>query len=125
MNKALCMTFLMALSAAVFADTPLTGDQIKLLISGNSVDIHSNVNGRDFKFYFAADGSITARAENGSTFKGAWRITDSGEQCTKLDGKDESCGQLLDTGDGSYKRMEGGSPRAIWKKIYPGNRFGL
>ena len=56
MYRALCMTVLMTLSVTVFADTPLTGDQIKQLISGNTVDLHSNVQGVDYKIYFAADG---------------------------------------------------------------------
>lgn len=125
MNKTSCMAVLLTLSATALADTPLTGEQIKQLLSGNTVDVHSNVTGSDFKMYLAADGSIAARAENGNTWGGGWRITDSGEQCTRFEGKSESCGQFVDSGDGSYKRMDGGSPRSIWKKIYPGNPFNL
>lgn len=45
MIKARCMTVLMALSSTVFADTALTGDQVKQLVSVNCIDVHSNVRG--------------------------------------------------------------------------------
>lgn len=126
MHKILCMIVLMMLSATAFADTPLTGDQIKQLVSGNSIDLHSNANGLDLKLYLAADGSIAGRREdNGNPFKGTWRITDSGEFCSVFASRKETCGPVMDSGDGSYKRMEEGYPRAIWKKIHPGNAFGL
>jgi len=126
MYKIACITFLMTLSVAAMAGTPLSGEQVKQLITGNSVDIYSNVQGVDIKLYFAADGSTASLTEsNGKKFKGTWRIDDSGKHCTKWGDKKETCGQILDYGDGTYKRMEDGYPRAVWKKIYPGNAFGL
>ena len=125
MLKVFCMTILMSLSAVAFADTQLTGDQVKQLITGNSVDAHSNAKGVDFKAYFAADGSGVLQNEKGRTFNGVWRITESGDHCSKWGDQKETCGQVMDPGDGTYKRMEEGYPRAIWKKIYPGNAFRL
>ena len=68
--------------------------------------------------------AISHRVDDGSSFKGTWRITDSGGHCNKWDNRKETCGQIVNSGDGKYKRMEEGYPRAIWKKIYPGNTLG-
>ena len=126
MYKIACLTFLMTLSVTAMASTPLSGEQIKQLITGNSVELHSNAQGIDFKVYFAADGSAASHNEsNGNRSKGTWRIDDSDKHCTKWGVKNETCGQVLDMGDGSYKRMEEGYPRAVWKKIHQGNAFGL
>lgn len=125
MLRVFCMTILMSLSAVAFADTKLNGDQVKQLISGNSVDGHSNAQGVDFKAYFAPDGSGTLQNEKGRKFNGVWRITESGDHCSKWGDRKETCGQIMDAGDGSYKRMEEGYPRSIWKKIHPGNAFQL
>ncbi len=128
MNK---VTLLSTLSIVGFfavpalAGTPLSGDQVKQLISGNSVEAHSNAKGIDFKAYFAPDGSAVSEGSNGKTIKGAWRINDSGEHCTQWNRQKETCGQIVNMGDGTYNRMEEGYPRAVWKKIQPGNAFRL
>ncbi len=111
-------------SAPALAGTPLSGEQVKQLISGNSVEAHSNAKGFDFKAYFATDGSISSEV-NGKTNKGAWRINDSGEHCSQMTRQKETCAQIVDMGDGTYNRMEEGYPRSVWKKIHPGNAFGL
>jgi len=126
MHKILYLPFLMALSATAVAGTPLNGDQVKQLISGNTVRLHSNVQGVDYNVYFAANGSATSHNEsNSKNYKGTWRITDSGEHCSTWGNKEETCGIVMDMGDGTYNRMEGGAPRAIWSKVSPGNPLGL
>lgn len=128
------VTLLHTLSIVIFfaapalAGTPLSGDQVQQLISGNSVEAHSNAKGVDFKSYFAPDGSAVLEGGTGKTFKGTWRIDDAGQHCVKWIRKkepEESCGQIVDMGNGTYNRMEEGYPRAVWKKIHPGNAFGL
>lgn len=128
MNKAVVLSALFTIafifSAPVLAGTPLSGEQVKQLISGNSVEAHSNAKGFDFRVYFAPDGSAVSE-RNGKTHKGEWHITDSGEHCTQWPTQKETCGQVVDMGDGTYNRMEEGYPRAVWKKVLPGNAFGL
>ena len=115
-----------ALSATAVAGTQLSGEQIKLLVSGNTVELTSISKGSDFKVYFKADGTATSFNESKSKKgKGTWRITDAGEHCTKWGKKDETCGQVIDMGNGTYTRMFEGSPRATWNKVSPGNPFNL
>jgi len=118
------MIFLIALSTSAVAGSALSGDQVKQLITGNSVEAHSNAKGVDFKAYFAADGSASLEA-NGKNRKGVWHINDSGEHCIQWNTQKENCGQIVDMGDGTYNRMEEGYPRAVWKKVHTGNAFGL
>lgn len=128
MNKVTLLSTLAVVgffSVPALAGTPLSGEQVKQLISGNSVEAHSNAKGVDFKAYFAPDGSAVLEGSTGKTFTGAWRINDSGEHCSQWTTQKETCGQVVDLGDGTYNRMEEGYPRAVWKKIHPGNAFGL
>ena len=82
MYKLSCMLSLMALSASALAGTPLSGEQIKQLISGNTVALHSNAKGKDYKIFYATDGTAISHDEsNGKNYPGTWRITDSGEWC--------------------------------------------
>lgn len=111
-------------SVSTWAGTPLSGEQAKVVISGNSMEGHSNAKGFDFRVYFAPDGSATS-ARNGKISQGTWRINDSGEHCVLWKMQKESCAQIVDMGDGTYNRMEEGYPRSVWKKVYPGNAFGL
>lgn len=131
MNKVTSLSTLAVVgffSVPALAGTPLSGDQVKQLISGNSVEAHSNAKGFDFKTYFAPDGSAVLEGGTGKTFTGAWRINESGEHCVqwkRQKEQKETCAQIVDMGDGTYNRMEEGYPRAVWKKIHPGNAFGL
>jgi len=127
MNKVTLLSTLAVVgffSVPALAGTPLSGEQVKQLVSGNSVEAHSNAKGFDFKAYFATDGSAGSEV-NGKTYKGAWRINDSGEHCIQWATQKEYCAQVVDMGDGTYNRMEEGYPRAVWKKIHPGNAFRL
>ena len=120
MNKAVVLSALSTIafifSVPVLAGTPLSGKQVKQLVSGNSVEAHSNAKGFDFKVYFAPDGSAVSEVK-GKTHKGAWRITDSGKHCIQWTTQKENCAQVVDMDDGTYNRMEEGYPRAVWKKI--------
>ena len=122
MYKLFSMLFLMTLSTSAVAGTPLSGERIKQLISGNTVALHSNARGINFKIYYAADGTAISHNErDGKKYKGTWRLTDSGEWCNHWPPAEDRCGQVIDNGDGTYNRMEGGKLRSVWKKIYPGN----
>jgi hypothetical protein len=127
MNKVTLLSTLAVVgffSVPVLAGTALSGEQVRQLVLGNSVEAHSNAKGYDFKAYFATDGSAVSEV-NGKAYKGAWRINDSGEHCTQWTTQKETCGQIVNMGDGTYSRMEEGYPRAVWKKVHPGNAFGL
>ena len=127
MNKVTLLSTLAVVgffSVPALAGTPLSGEQVKKLVSGNSVDAHSNAKGFDFKAYFATDGSAGSEV-NGKTYKGAWRVNDAGKHCSHFPPQKETCAQIVNMADGTYNRMEEGFPRSVWKKVHPGNAFGL
>jgi hypothetical protein len=125
MYKTLSTLFLMALSTSALAGTPLNGEQIRQLASGNTIAIHSLAKNNHFQTYYAPDGSAISHNEStGKNNRGTWRITDSGEWCNYWPSEKnpvDHCGQVLDNGDGTYNRLENGILRSVWKKIYPGN----
>lgn len=122
MYKFITMLCLLSVSASVLAGEPLSGDQIKNIVSGNTVALYSQARNLNYTIHYAVDGSAASRNEsNGRVVKGTWRITDSGEWCNQWTGSEERCGQIIDNGDGTYNRLENGSLRSVWKKIYPGN----
>lgn len=122
MHKPSSILFLMALSASASAGTPLSGEQIKQLVSGNTIVLYSHARSQNYTIHYATDGSAASRSESdGKIVKGTWRITDSSEWCNHWTGAVERCGRVIDNGDGTYNRMESGSLRAVWKKIHPGN----
>ena len=128
MYKTASMLFLVALSASASAGTLLSGEQIKNLVSGNTVALHSLAKNINFQIYYAADGSSISHNENsGKKSRGTWRITDSGEWCNYWPTEknpEERCGQVIDNGDGTYNRLENGNLRSVWKKIHTGNTIG-
>lgn len=122
MYKLSSMIFLAAVSGPALAATPLGGDQIRKLVSGNTVSLHSVARGDNYLIYYAPDGSAVSRSDsNGTTVKGVWRITDSGEWCNHWKGGAERCGNVIDNGDGTFNRLENGRLRSVWKQIHPGN----
>lgn len=125
MNKVTLLSTLVVVgffSVPALAGTPLSGEQIKQLASGNTIALHSLARSTNFKIYYAPDGSAISHNEStGKNYPGTWRITDSGEWCNHWPPAPDRCGQVFDNGDGTYNRMENGSLRSVWKKIYPSN----
>lgn len=123
MYKLATMFFVMTIPVSALAGTQLNGEQIKQLVSGNTVLAHNIDQGTDYKNYYSPDGTMISRNEsNGQIYKDKrWRVSDSGDICSQSAGKKESCGQVVDNGDGTYNRLDNGSPRGVWKKVYPGN----
>lgn len=110
---------MMGLSAAAWAGTPLSGEQIRQLVSGNTVDAQAKSG--DVKVYYGLDGSSLTRAEsNGRITKGFWRISEAGEICSLRPPGKESCGPVVNNGDGTYHRMDGNTVRGVWTKVHPG-----
>ena len=122
MYKTSSLLILMALSASALAGTPVSGEKLKQLASGNTVTLYSVVRNETVQNYYAADGTaLFFRSDDGKKMTGTWRVTDSGEWCVHWSGNKDRCGLLLDNGDGTYDRQEDGSIRSVWKKIESGN----
>jgi len=132
--------------STVWADTSLSGKEIKQMISGNTTtgermkrahEQESLSKGVIFKTYFKANGQFVEKGDafgpaRGSSFAkhGVWKvkknklcftysnsIRNKGKQmCSKVTRKDNGVYHLID-GKGKVNR--------VWKKIQPGNPYNL
>lgn len=111
----------LAFSAASFAQQPLSGDEIKKLVSGYTVEqIQFVPKNAKYLNYYDADGSIMSLNESGGEYKGKWRVTEDSQLCIQWPSRSESCVQIIKEPDGTYKRVSNGEVRAIMKSITPG-----
>ena len=84
------------------SEGPLSGDQVRSLIVGNTVI--GPVRGELYDFSYAANGDVIGAA-GGTTDGGTWRIRDSNVYCHEWStyfGGNERCYQWYDTGQGRY-----------------------
>src|SRR5262245_22157695 len=82
----------LALPLAALAGDPLTGDQIRTLLSGNTVQGSMEATGVYTEFY-AADGTI-----KGKDYSGAWNI-DGDNMCFQYGSDPAACWQVAKEGD--------------------------
>jgi hypothetical protein len=87
------------------ADTVLTGEQVRALISGNTVI--GALGARMYDFTYTPDGNVYGTI-NSSTDSGSWSISEGGRYCHEwsmfFDGT-ETCYQWHDLGDGRYRMV--------------------
>ncbi len=114
---------LIGVAAPAFAQ-PLTGDEIKKLLAGNTVEQTQFVpKNMTFLSYYDADGSIMTLTESGKTNTGKWRVNEDNLLCVQWPNRAEVCIQIVKEADGTYKRVDKGEVRAIMKNITPGKLF--
>ena len=115
------------LGGVIFCSTPalaeqtLSAEEIRNLIFGNTVEAYSNIYNVEFKNFFGKNGAAVLVNGRGKRQEGSWRINEAGEHCTKWEKKEETCAVIIAVGDGTYKMVEKGEVRAIWKKVLSGS----
>jgi hypothetical protein len=85
------------------AQGPLSGDQVRALIVGNTVV--GPLRGSLYDFSYAEDGNVVGAA-GGNTDAGTWRIRDGNVYCHEWStffGGYERCYQWYDTGKGRFR----------------------
>lgn len=100
LSAVLCVSAVALPASAV--EGPLSGDQVRALITGNTAI--GPVRGRLYDFSFLASGEVIGSA-GGNTDGGTWRIRDGNVYCHEWStffGGDERCYQWYDTGQGRY-----------------------
>jgi hypothetical protein len=111
------------------APTALTGEEIKALVAGNTVE-GLNTDGYYFKGYNAPDGKISASAEKGGkvyTSAGTWEIQGN-TACAKWTNPDWKavCATYAKNGDGYHIKTTSRSiPSIPSAKVVPGNPYNL
>lgn len=109
-------------SQAVLADDFLNGDQIKELVTGNTVQAEHLRKGFDFAVYFDADGQTAVRKQDGEETETSYRI-DGDKHCIHWKGKDR-CAEIRDNGDGSYDRINANGKAVVrWSSFTAGRQL--
>jgi hypothetical protein len=96
-------------------------EELKALISGNTVHTENLSNGRTFYVYHGASGELELQREDAAVFSGIWSVRADGTHCVSFN--DETCGRIEKNADGTYTRIINGAPAFKWLKITPGKGF--
>jgi hypothetical protein len=120
------------LAQPAHAGGPLSQDEVKALLSGNTVSGKHEKGRYSFQSYFAPDGVLRQVRDNGEKLQGSWMVRSDGDLCANF-GEGDVCGPILPLGGGQYKRMQlnprnvmaGDIHLATILKVEPGNPGGL
>ena len=92
----------------------VSGDRIRHELAGNSI-VEANFEGKIWAEYFAPDGTLRGRTDDGRQFAGSWKI-EGDILCVDYSSiARDWCGQFAEGGDGSIDFYKQG----IFQKKYP------
>jgi len=103
----------------------VSGDRIRQELVGNSI-VEANLEGKTWVEYFAPDGTLRGRADDGRRFDGSWKI-DGNTLCVDYHSiASDWCGQFTEGADGSINYYKDGKfsktfPRSVLQKGNPQN----
>lgn len=109
---------LTAMAGSMAGDRILSADEVKKLISGNTVRVTLVSNGDQWSIFFAPDGK---GYESKDQARGTWEVKDNGEHCAswaKL-----KCAKVADIGGGKYARLKPDGEQAVTWTIEAGNKL--
>ena len=102
-------------AAAYAQDKPLTGDEVKALVSGKTLRFPVNANGTLSNFKLESDGtgsgnSSNLKWRNTLSYTVKWRVDDGGKLCTHVQqaGSNEYCSEVQKGPENSYLRVRSG-----------------
>jgi hypothetical protein len=122
--KRFAMLGLLILSGAAWAATPLTADQIKTLIAGNSASGFAEALGKNYTAYYSPEGKLIQLLEGKPKRQGTWKVTDKAEFCTQFPSEPERCTKVVPAENGQYQRVkDDGMVTNTWKKFTKGNTY--
>ncbi len=122
--KRLLPLILLACSGAALAASPLTADQARALIAGNSASGFAEALGKNYTAYYAPDGKLVQVLENNKKRIGTWKINPDGNFCTQFPSEPERCTKVVPAANGEYTRVkDDGMVTNTWKKFTKGNAY--
>lgn len=109
----------------------LSGNELKALITGNTVEGKS-MKGVRSKTFFSPDGAVHSERD-GESYQGKWWVDEDGRRCRQWDGDSAvSCRVILKGDKGNYRVMKdfrnvmrGMKQTGTWERILEGNPHGL
>jgi hypothetical protein len=114
---------LMGFCHAAFAETDVSGEDLKTLLSGNTVEGKYIKWDTTHKMYFEATGKIRRIDSKNKKEKGEWYINGSGELCISM--RKEHCNYVMKRDDGGYNVYRSGTLKFTFDKIVSGNPYNL
>jgi hypothetical protein len=118
------MFCLLAISGTAWAAAPLTADQVKSLIAGNSAAGFADALGKNYTAYYSPDGKLIQLLEGKPRRQGTWKITEKGDFCTQFPAEQERCTKVVPAENGQYQRVkDDGMVTNTFKKFYKGNAY--
>ena len=111
------MVTLLMMSTIALANEKLNGDQIKELFTDKRFDGTNHNTGKDSSNQAKANGKMYANVTMGPSWTIDWWVNESGQHCLKHPKFGESCGDIIDNGDGSYSRMVDGKKANTYKRF--------
>jgi len=103
----------------------VSGDRIRQELAGNSI-VQANADGRIWAEYFAPDGTLRGRTEDGRRFDGSWTIEGKTLCVDYRSIASDWCGEFVEAADGSIDYYREGKfrknyPRSVLQKGNPQN----
>ncbi len=124
MKHLLLSSCLVLLSASTWAAAPLSADQVKSLIAGNSAPGFADALGKNYTAYYSPEGKLTQVLDNKKRRQGSWKISDDGQFCTQFPSESERCTRVVPSENGEYQRVkDDGMVTNTFKKFYKGNTY--
>jgi hypothetical protein len=97
-------------SASLFAAEPMSADEVKSLLTDNTMNGVNLEKNKKFTNFFKSDGTAIKRNAKGKMKTGKWHVNDNGEHCTNW-GKGDRCGAIIKVRENIYQKMDGDKPR--------------
>ena len=86
------------------AERILSGEEVRALFSGKTVDYRHLTLGFSLSVYYAADGSMRGMRDGNKSTRGTWHVNDKGELCIEY-GKGDRCRHIVEM-DGEYRKYK-------------------
>lgn len=113
---ALAAPFLL-LSSLASAGNELNSDEVTALFSDKKFDGENHSTGKSSSNRAKANGKMYANVMMGPSWTINWWVDEAGQHCLKHPKFGESCGKIIDNGDGSYSRMVAGKLANTYKRF--------
>jgi hypothetical protein len=98
-------------SGVLFSAESMSADEIKSLLTNNTINCKNLQKNHESTVYFRGDGAATRINHEGEMVPGTWRVTDNGRHCVDW-GEEERCNSVVDKGNGTYQKIEDDKPMA-------------
>ena len=117
------MIGLLGLFHIAIAETRVSSEELKTLLSGNTVEGRYIKWGTTHKMYFEATGKMRRIDSLNNEEKGAWSVNKNDELCVEV--RKERCNEVMKRDDGGYNIYRRGTHKFTFDKILPGNPHNL